>query len=144
MAGLRISRSKRVTYDIKVTIETSCLMDFSDYPFDDHVCNFQVISWRRNKYAIYAYTHGPVTGLALVDSLHKPWLLLASIGHGAKGPPSLQLLLPYSANVNLTAAYRRWPWEKWPVTRYCQHFTVWPLLTMRIDYTAFIEREQVA
>jgi len=41
MAGLRISRSKRVTFDIKVTIEISCLMDFSDYPFDDHRCNFQ-------------------------------------------------------------------------------------------------------
>ena len=49
-------------------------------------------------------------GLALVDSLHKTWLLLASIGHGAKGPPSSSL--PYSANMNLTAAYRRWSWEK--------------------------------
>ena len=43
MAGLRISRSKKVTFDIKVTIEISCLMDFSDYPFDEHTCNFQVI-----------------------------------------------------------------------------------------------------
>ena len=43
MAGLRISRSKRITFDIKVTIEISCLMDFSDYPFDEHTCNFQVI-----------------------------------------------------------------------------------------------------
>ena len=43
MAGLRISRSKKITFDIKVTIEISCLMDFSDYPFDDHTCNFQVI-----------------------------------------------------------------------------------------------------
>ena len=42
MAGLRISRSKEVTFDIKVTIEISCLMDFSDYPFDDHTCSFQV------------------------------------------------------------------------------------------------------
>ena len=42
MAGLRISRSKVMTFDIKVTIEVSCLMDFSDYPFDDHSCNFQV------------------------------------------------------------------------------------------------------
>ena len=42
MAGLRISRSKRITFDIKVTIEISCLMDFSDYPFDEHTCNFQV------------------------------------------------------------------------------------------------------
>ena len=42
MAGLRISRSKKVTFDIKVTIEISCLMDFSDYPFDEHTCNFQV------------------------------------------------------------------------------------------------------
>merc|ERR1712018_718637 len=42
MAGLRVSRSKEVTFDIKVTIEISCLMDFSDYPFDDHTCNFQV------------------------------------------------------------------------------------------------------
>ena len=38
-----MSRSKVVTFDIKVTIEISCLMDFSDYPFDDHTCNFQVI-----------------------------------------------------------------------------------------------------
>ena len=44
MAGLRISRSKKVTFDIKVTIEISCLMDFSDYPFDEHTCNFQVTS----------------------------------------------------------------------------------------------------
>ena len=42
MAGLRISRSKRITFDIKVTIKISCLMDFSDYPFDEHSCNFQV------------------------------------------------------------------------------------------------------
>ena len=48
MAGLRISRSKEVTFDIKVTIEISCLMDFSDYPFDDHTCSFQVggLTWR--------------------------------------------------------------------------------------------------
>jgi len=45
MAGLRISRSKKVTFDIKVTIEISCLMDFSDYPFDEHTCNFQVGSY---------------------------------------------------------------------------------------------------
>merc|ERR1712156_198804 len=30
---------------IKVTIEISCLMDFSDYPFDEHTCNFQVGSY---------------------------------------------------------------------------------------------------
>lgn len=45
MAGLRISRSKRITFDIKVTIKISCLMDFSDYPFDEHSCNFQVGSY---------------------------------------------------------------------------------------------------
>ena len=33
--------------------------------------------------------------------------------------PSL-LLLPYSANVNLTAAYRRWPWEKLDISFWVQ------------------------
>jgi len=52
MAGLRISRSKVVTFDIKVTIEISCLMDFSDYPFDDHTCNFQVGSYFYDKNSV--------------------------------------------------------------------------------------------
>merc|ERR1712212_981941 len=52
MAGLRISRSKEVTFDIKVTIEISCLMDFSDYPFDDHTCSFQVGSYFYDKNSV--------------------------------------------------------------------------------------------
>ena len=44
-------------------------------------------NFEENKYAIYAYTHGPVTGSG--PGLYKPWLLLASIGHGAKGPSLL-------------------------------------------------------
>ena len=64
-----------------------------------------------NKYAIYAYTHSPVTGSGpsgpAFRRLYKPWVLLASIGHGAKGPssslPPPSSLLPYSANVKLTA-----------------------------------------
>ena len=49
-----------------------------------------------NKYAIYAYTHGPVTGSGS---------LLVEL----RVPPPPSSLLPYSANVKLTAAYRRWP-----------------------------------
>ena len=45
MAGLRISRSKRITFDIKVTIVVSCQMSFNDYPFDEHTCYFQVGSY---------------------------------------------------------------------------------------------------
>jgi len=52
MAGLRISRSKDVTFDIKVTIAISCQMDFSDYPFDDHTCNFQVGSYFYDKNSV--------------------------------------------------------------------------------------------
>ena len=55
----------------------------------------------KNKYAIYAYTHGPVTGSG-------PSVVPSTVVE-LRVPPSL---LPYSANVNLTAAYRRWPWEK--------------------------------
>ena len=77
-----------------------------------------------NKYAIYAYTHGPVTGsgfLLVSISVHEQ-----SVNHDQMNVSShygsllveLRVLipppssLPYSANVNLTAAYRRWPWEK--------------------------------
>ena len=49
MAGLRVSRSKRVTFDIKVTIVISCQMSFNDYPFDDHKCYFQVGSYFYDK-----------------------------------------------------------------------------------------------
>jgi len=49
MAGLRVSRSKRVTFDIKVTIVVSCQMNFNDYPFDDHICFFQVGSYFYDK-----------------------------------------------------------------------------------------------
>jgi len=49
MAGLRITKDKRIKYDIKVTIEISCQMDFSEYPFDKHVCTFQVGSYFYNK-----------------------------------------------------------------------------------------------
>ena len=42
---------------------------------------------KKNKYAIHAYPHGPVTGsgpsVKAFQRLYKPWLLLASIGHGA-------------------------------------------------------------
>ena len=75
--------------------------------------SFKNIS-KENKYAIHAYTHGPVTGsgpsVVLVLSLvvASPWP-----GELAKGPrpflPPPPSSLPYSANVNLTAAYRRWP-----------------------------------
>jgi len=49
MAGLRITKDKVVKYDMKVTIEISCQMDFSEYPFDKHVCSFQVGSYFYNK-----------------------------------------------------------------------------------------------
>jgi len=49
MAGLRITKNKWVKYDSKVTIEISCQMDFSQYPFDRHICNFQVGSYFYNK-----------------------------------------------------------------------------------------------
>jgi len=49
MAGLRITKNKWVKYDTKVTIEISCQMDFSQYPFDRHVCFFQVGSYFYNK-----------------------------------------------------------------------------------------------
>jgi len=49
MAGLRITKDKRIKYDIKVTIEISCQMDFSEYPFDKHVCTFQVGSYFYDK-----------------------------------------------------------------------------------------------
>ena len=49
MAGLRVSRSKRITFDIKVTIVISCQMSFNDYPFDDHTCYFQVGSYFYDK-----------------------------------------------------------------------------------------------
>jgi len=52
MAGLRISRSKRITYDIKVTIVISCQMDFNDYPFDDHTCFSQVGSYFYDKNSV--------------------------------------------------------------------------------------------
>lgn len=52
MAGLRISRSKVITFDIKVTIVISCQMDFNDYPFDDHTCFFQVGSYFYDKNSV--------------------------------------------------------------------------------------------
>jgi len=52
MAGLRISRSKVITFDIKVTIVVSCQMDFNDYPFDDHTCFFQVGSYFYDKNSV--------------------------------------------------------------------------------------------
>jgi len=45
MAGLRITKSKFIKYDTKVTVEISCQMDFTQYPFDQHVCTFQVGSY---------------------------------------------------------------------------------------------------
>ena len=45
MAGLRVSRSKRIIFDIKATIVVSCQMSFNDYPFDGHTCYFQVGSY---------------------------------------------------------------------------------------------------
>jgi len=52
MAGLRVSRSKVITFDIKVTIVISCQMDFNDYPFDDHTCFFQVGSYFYDKHSV--------------------------------------------------------------------------------------------
>jgi len=49
MAGLRITKEKCVKYDIKVTVEISCQMDFSHYPFDEHVCAFQMGSYFYDK-----------------------------------------------------------------------------------------------
>lgn len=52
MAGLRITKFKEVKYDIKTAITISCQMDFSEYPFDNHICNFQVGSYFFDKDAI--------------------------------------------------------------------------------------------
>ena len=60
MAGLRISRSKVITFDIKVTIKISCLMDFSDYPFDDHTCNFQVTALSVTAHILVSILHASV------------------------------------------------------------------------------------
>jgi len=49
MAGLRITKMKTVKYDTKVTIEISCQMDFTQYPFDKHICTFQVGSYFYDK-----------------------------------------------------------------------------------------------
>jgi len=49
MAGLRITKGKVVKYDIKVTVEISCQMDFTQYPFDEHVCAFQMGSYFYDK-----------------------------------------------------------------------------------------------
>ena len=49
MAGLRVSRSKRIIFDIKATIVVSCQMSFNDYPFDGHTCYFQVGSYFYDK-----------------------------------------------------------------------------------------------
>ena len=61
MAGLRISRSKRITFDIKVTIIVSCQMSFNDYPFDEHTCYFQVGSYfyDRNSMTCSSDFHDP-------------------------------------------------------------------------------------
>ena len=63
-----------------------------------------------NKYAIHAYTHGPVNGSG--PSV-KPLKYVTHLLVELRVPPPSSLLphpsLPYSANVNLTAAYRRWP-----------------------------------
>merc|ERR1712223_365712 len=61
MAGLRISRSKRITFDIKVTIVVSCQMSFNDYPFDEHTCYFQVGSYfyDRNSMTCSSDFHDP-------------------------------------------------------------------------------------
>ena len=53
----------------------------------------------RNKYAIHAYTHGPVTGSG---SCVEKTTLLSTVVELRVPCPSL-LLLPYSANVKLTA-----------------------------------------
>ena len=64
-----------------------------------------------NKYAIYAYTHGPVTGQ--IDSMqltsgssrraYSRQLLSAQIDSTELRVPPPRPSLPYSANVNLTA-----------------------------------------
>jgi len=61
MAGLRVSRSKRITFDIKVTIVVSCQMSFNDYPFDYHTCYFQVGSYfyDRNSMTCSSDFHDP-------------------------------------------------------------------------------------
>jgi len=52
MAGLRITKSKLIKYDIKTTITISCQMDFTEYPFDKHICYFQVGSYFFDKDAV--------------------------------------------------------------------------------------------
>ena len=54
----------------------------------------------KNKYAIHAYTHGPVTGSGPSVKSLKYYVTLLLVELRVL-PPSL----PYSANVNLTAAY---------------------------------------
>merc|ERR1712025_770834 len=41
-----------ITYDIKATVEISCQMNFDNYPFDDHVCTFQVGSYFYDKNSV--------------------------------------------------------------------------------------------
>lgn len=45
MAGLRVTKQRRIKYDTKATIEISCQMNFDMYPFDSHNCSFQVGSY---------------------------------------------------------------------------------------------------
>jgi len=45
MAGLRVSKNKTIKYDSKVTFEVSCPMEFTSYPFDQHICSFQLGSY---------------------------------------------------------------------------------------------------
>jgi len=61
MAGLRVSRSKRIIFDIKATIVISCQMSFNDYPFDGHTCYFQVGSYfyDKNSMTCSAVFHDP-------------------------------------------------------------------------------------
>ena len=55
-----------------------------------------------NKYAIHAYTHRPVTGSGPSVSL-VPFVATHPLVKLRVPPSSLLLLLPYSANVKLTA-----------------------------------------
>lgn len=45
----------------RVTVEISCQMDFTQYPFDQHVCTFQVGSCESNQQTNYQKHQRPAT-----------------------------------------------------------------------------------
>ncbi len=42
MSGVRIRRNHMIEFNARVTVTTSCRMMFETYPFDRHICLFQV------------------------------------------------------------------------------------------------------